>query len=229
LSRAAELADQSRSTDSTRVRKEGCEDPAVLTRQNLDLEGRSYLHSYLEANARFGKQLGALLIEHYDITDGSLSAYVPSPLPSTRPAPITEFEYGGLYPRRDPEWAHRFGEWLASLARAGATDAFLEGANESPSDGFLRTYEWPVFFCGQSVLFHSSLSGSTLNQQLGLGGAIWRPDISIVTGLTGGLPSDRTTIDHADLVGLVERTLAVIVGAWDEEGLVFWEPRSGPS
>ena len=145
-------------------------------------------------------------------------------MPNTRRASLTEFECGGLYPRRDEEWAQRFREWLVALEHGGATDALLEGAFERPIDGFLRTFERPVFFCGESVLFHSSLSRSTLNPELGLGGATWRPDIAVVAGLRCHLPRDRATIHHADLARLVERTVAVIVGAWDDEGLIFWEP-----
>lgn len=119
--------------------------------------GRSYLRSYLEANGKCGKQLGPLLIERHDIQVGQLWAYVPSPLPSSRRAPLTDFESGGLYPKSDAEWEHRLSDWLASLEHAGATHVCLEGSYERPSDGFLATYERPVFFCGESVIFYSSL------------------------------------------------------------------------
>jgi hypothetical protein len=200
----------------------------VLNRQDLGFAGRSYLRSYLEANGGCRKHFGPLLIKRHHIHAGRLWAYVPSPLPSSRRAPLTDFESGGLCPKSDAEWEQRFGDWLASLEHAGATHVCLEGAYERPADGFLETYERPVFFCGESVIFYSSLRNSTLTPGLRLGGATWRPDITII-GSTTELPADRETVQPIDVARLVESTLAVVMGAWDDEGLIFWEPERAAS
>jgi hypothetical protein len=201
----------------------------VLERQDLGEEGRSYLASYLEANGRCGKQFGPLLIERYDIENGDLWAYVPSPVPIGRRAPLTDFESGGLYPRKDPEWPQRFGEWLRSLGRASASHFAIEGAYERPSNPFLQTYDEPAFFCGESVVFYSTLSDSTPTPKLHPGGATWKPDISLVTRTPTTFPADRETVAPEALAQLVNGALTVVVGAWDHEGIIFWEPAGAAS
>ena len=196
----------------------------MLERQDLGEEGRSYLASYLDANGRFGKQFGPLLMDRYDVDRGDLWAYVPSPVPAGRRAPLTAFDVGGLYPMRDAEWPKRCGEWLGSLRRANVSHIALEGANERPSDGFLRTHDGPVFFCGDSVIFYGTLTDSTPAPELGPGGAQWKPDITIAVRATTGFPTNRDTVEPEDLARLVNDALTIAVGAWDHEGIIFWEP-----
>jgi hypothetical protein len=126
----------------------------------------------------------------------------------------------------DPEWNPKVQAWLASVEQRGASYVCSEGAYEQPTDGWLQTDKRPVFFCGQSVISYSSLKDSALDPPMGLCGATWMPDIAIFTSMTTELPGDRETVEQAVLARIVEGTLAVVIGAWDDEGSIVWEPDS---
>jgi hypothetical protein len=81
----------------------------------------------------------------------------------------------------------------------------------------------PCFSDGESVLFCSLLTGSTLDPDLRIGGAAWMPDITLITGVATPL-DNRATVGQEYLVAAIDNARAVIVGAWDDEGLIFWEP-----
>jgi hypothetical protein len=59
-----------------------------------------------------------------------------------------------------------------------------------------------VFFCGESVLFSSVLTGSTLDPELRIGGAPWMPDITIITSADTPPPDDRATVGRDYVVAL---------------------------
>jgi hypothetical protein len=54
--------------------------------------------------------------------------------------------------------------------------------------------------------------------------ATWNPDVAILTQLPPRLPQDRGTLSRDELAHLAENAVAVVIGAWDDEGLIFWEP-----
>lgn len=201
----------------------------MLVHHDFGTEGLAYVRRYLEANRGFGKLLGAALLRSQGIDEGLVWAFVPAEPRPERRAPLDDFESGGLYPTRDPAWADQFGLWLDEVRGDGQGSSIIcvEGALHRPSDQFLDSQpEIPVFFCGESVYFYETGNVPAEQVRRWLGGATWKPDVGIVTERPTSLDEhpSRQWINRAVLAELATRTKAVVIGAWDGEGLVFWEP-----
>ena len=194
----------------------------VLVRQDLGSEGTSYVTAYLQANTEFGKQLGRLLLATHDIEAGTAWAFVPSPVPKARRAPLTDFETGGLVSRREGTWSAQLQGWWKSLGASKAGFVCVEGALERPSDPFLETFENPVFFCGESVFSYGPLDSD--EPPPWFGGATWNPNVAVVAAAPAKPPADRDYIEQRELMRLAADAAAVVIGAWDDDGLVTWEP-----
>jgi hypothetical protein len=196
----------------------------VLVRRDLGSDGIAYVSSYLEASREFGRQLGPLLQASHDVDAGISWAFVPSPLPAARTAPLADFETGGLFSTRDPTWPKALLSWLDSVRGVDAHFVCVEGALERPSDPFLESLDQPVFFCGDSVFYYALLSPDEMPEWW-FGGATWRPDVTVITPVPAKLPAHRDEIDQSDLAQLAANAVAVVIGAWDDEGLIFWQPQ----
>lgn len=194
---------------------------AVLVRRDLGPEGISYVTSYLQSNEEFGKQLGRLLLAAQRIEAGIAWAFVPSPMPA-RGAPLTDFETGGLVSRREGTWSAQVQAWLASLATANGVFVCVEEGLHRPSDPVLRSLEQPAFFYGDSVFSFGPPESDELPRLLGV--ATWSPSVSIVTDVPAKPLPDRDYIEQRELMQLAANAMAVVIGAWDDEGLVIWEP-----
>lgn len=195
----------------------------VLVRHDFELDGIAYVESYLAANGEFGKQLGPLLLASHDVHAGNVWAFVPTEPPAARQAPLSAFETGGLRPKLDPVWQSCVRGWLE--AKCGAERLLLcaESALARPSDPFVQRLDRPVFFSGESVIDYRELPSDEIVDEL-FAGATWNPDVAILTALPQSVPLDRATVSRAELARLAENAVAVAIGAWDDEGLLFWEP-----
>jgi hypothetical protein len=194
----------------------------VLVHHEFDVDGIAYVESYLAANGEFGKQLGPLLLKSHDVRAGNVWAFVPSEPPATRQMPLTAFEAGGLFPKRDPAWRAQVRGWLEAKCGAGQLLLCAEDAMARPTDPFLERLEGPIVFCGESVIDYRELPSDGIADEL-FAGAVWNPDVAILTAAPPRLPNDRETITRAELARLAENAVAVVVGAWDDEGLIFWD------
>jgi hypothetical protein len=200
-----------------------------------------YVRRYLGANARFGKRLGALLAER-DIEAGTTWALVPSDsAPDRRAAfeaslfppagPAHKVERGFMVPNFIPSTNPQITSAVGALLNPSEGENFLlcmEDAFGRRSDFKLSPDQWPrqVFFCGEEV-YDFALADTPLDEAVRvLGGAEWRPDI----GLVAPLPNNREAIhtgddvSPAELSQMAESAVAVILGAWDDDSLLFWEP-----
>jgi hypothetical protein len=199
----------------------------VLIRHDFGVDGASYARRYLEANGKFSKLLGPLLLAGQQIDQGSTWAFVPEELPRDRRAPLTDFETGHLY-ASPGERSARDGSndrWLGeALDRAPSpTLICVEDALAKPSDHFLEHSDEPVFFCGESVFSYAIHTSPNDPAPSNLGGATWDPRVGIITRMSGSL-ANRQTLEEAAVAGLASQASVVVIGAWDAEGLIFWEP-----
>jgi hypothetical protein len=194
----------------------------VLVRRDLGLEGLDYVGAYLAMNGEFGKQFGPLLLASQDLESGSVWAFVPAALPAGRTAPLTAFEAGGLTPKHDPSWRDLMTAWIAAKCDAGALLLCAEHALGRPTDPFVQGLTQPVFFCGESVIDYRQLPSQEIVDEL-FAGAMWNPDVAILT-TAAEVPKVRSTVTRAELARLAEKVLPVVIGAWDDEGLIFWAP-----
>jgi hypothetical protein len=143
-------------------------------------------------------------------------------MPAARRGPLTDFETGGLVSRREGTLSAQFQAWLASLPAANAVFVCVEDGLHRPSDPVLRSLEQRVFFYGDSVFTYGPPEFAELG--LLLGGATWNPSVGIVTDVPAKPLPDREYIEQRELMQLAANTMAVVIGAWDDEGLVIWEP-----
>lgn len=199
------------------------EDLTVLVRHDFDLDGIAYVESYLTANREFGRQLGSLLLARHDIPTGNAWAFLPTELHVARRAPLADFAAGGLMPKHDPAWRAEVREWLHAKCAAGPLLLCVERAMARPTDPFVERLKGPVFFCGESVIDYREIPSDEIVDEL-VAGATWNPDVAILTQLPPRLPQDRGTLSRDELAHLAENAVAVVIGAWDDEGLIFWEP-----
>jgi hypothetical protein len=107
--------------------------------------------------------------------------------------------------------------------RAGPLLICAESAMARPTDPFVGLLERPVFFCGESVIDYREIPSEGIVDEL-IAGATWNPEVAILTPLPPRLPQDRGAISRGELADLAENAVAVVIGAWDDEGLIFWEP-----
>lgn len=206
-----------------------CETEHMVVRHDFGAEGVAYVRSYLEANRGYGKLLGALLLSTCDIEPGVAWAFIPEKLPRERRSPLRDFEDGYLYfqsGRRVP-WRDQFSDWL-SEACDKQPDPWLvcvEHAMARPSDPWLEARpQEQAFFCGDSVfLYETAESPNVLGKNL-LGGAIWDPAVGIITTMASiGKLANRQRLDEFALAKLAAQASAIVIGAWDDDGLIVWQ------
>ncbi len=197
-----------------------------MIRHEFGREAAAYLRSYFDKSVGFGKRLGKLLPRH-SIEAGTVSAFVPTDIASAR---LVDFEKGGLFSsgvgRSAAEPLVR--GWLAGrLGIPSLTPRLLctEDALMRRSDSVIeRLSGHDLFFCGDDVYWYAT--ENSLEDAVLQAGATWRPDITMVTSLPGGLDCivNRQSIDSHTLAQMAEDAVGIMVGAWDNEGFLLWEP-----
>jgi hypothetical protein len=143
-------------------------------------------------------------------------------MPADRRAPLTDFETGGLLSRSDGIWSTQLQDWLTSIAASNAVLICVEDGLDRPSDPVVRDLNHSAFFYEDSVLSYGPPDSNELARLLG--GATWNPTVAIVTEISGKQLPDRDYVDQRVLIHLAANATAVVIGAWDDEGLVVWEP-----
>lgn len=203
----------------------------MLVRQRFGPEGAAYVRSYFDSNARFGKRLGRLLGRR-DIEAGTISACVPAESSLDQ---RLSFQAGGLFSRRPHTESDAPGE-----AEACVTELFTPAAASPPlvcvEDAFMRRTDEvatqltdvDVFFCGDAAYWYTTdnAPAESVLQRLPLSGSIADPNIGIVTTLPAELTSlaNGNSIPSAALEKMATAAVAVLIGAWDHEGLLVWKP-----
>jgi len=204
----------------------------MVVRHNFGPEGHAYVRSYLEANGAYGKLLGRLLLAAHQIDNGDVWAFVPAELPEERRTPLTDFEDGYIYPDPGRQSARQESNdgWLLEARNRvpGSWLLCVEDAFGKPSDPFVAKRSDPMFFCGDSVYWYETADEVDARTRIELGGAVWEPTVGIVTVMpTSVRRLNRQTLEDAALAELAASATAIVIGAWDGEGLIFWEPRHG--
>lgn len=163
-----------------------------------------------------------MLLRAHEIDRGVAWAFVPNPLPPERVAPLTNFEEGPLY--KHAAWR----EWVDTsldATRAAAPRSWLlciEYGLAEPSDGFVAKNDDQLFFCRDSVYWYETAAHAGAWARVELGGAVWNPTVGILTVTPAGAGSlDRQTLEDSALAELAASATAIVIGAWDAEGLIF--------
>lgn len=197
-------------------------------------EGVAYLREYLDANDGFGKRLGRLLLNTRAFEAGTTSAFVPS---ESSLQQRVNFHHGGLFPgagRGEPyrrSAVEAFEIWLRDLMGSPGSPPRLLCVEDSlgrRSDAMLdQPSERTLFFCGDAAYWYATRPEGVA--KIPIGGATWTPDIAIVTTLPKGMSDIRNeqSLEPEALRDMADDAVAVIVGAWDAEGLLIWTPAGG--
>ena len=197
----------------------------MVRRHQFGPEGHAYVRRYLESGARFEKRLGALLLDHHDVDGGSVWAFVRADSP---PEKLAAHETGRLFPKGDPDWATQADRWLRESLSGDDRVLLIEHPYAKPTDGWLRNNaDRRVLVCGDD-LYECYLAED--GELVGwLGGATWEPYTGVIAPASPDLPGEgeRRLVQPELISSLSEGALAVIVGAWDDEGWIVWEP-DGP-
>lgn len=213
-------------------------------RHELGAEALTYLRRYLDRNARHGKRLGRLLAQR-DVNAGTAWAFLPH---EPSPSMFVDFENGGhntVDPQLDPsEWSTLVDpmfdpimEWLASVLRdqTGSTRMFCvedrdflrsEITEDPPPAAPPGAQRGPLFFCAEDVYEYALADDVEDEDFMPPLGALWQPDVGIVTELpflSQPVPRGHSVSPEA-IERMAANMVAIIVGAWDQEGFIVWEP-----
>jgi hypothetical protein len=199
----------------------------MARRHEFGPEGHEYVRRYLESGADFGKRLGALLLEHHDVERGTVWAFARVDGAAEK---LAEFETGGVFPKRDPHWNKQADAWLRERAADGARERvpLVEHPYAKPTDGWLqRNPDSPAVFCGDDVYEYYSAEDDELVGRLG--GATWGPRVGVIAPVPERGPRswNRQTLSTDVISYIAAQTVAVMIGAWDDEGWLVWEPDHG--
>jgi hypothetical protein len=191
--------------------------------------GRSYVRSYLESNQAFGKRFGRLVIDNVPIADSGVGVFAPNDHQLKR---LIEFERGGVFPARAPDWEQKAGGRLRQLLAPDgdhATGLWMEDALAQPADGWIarRPDGEIMVFCGDSVIQYVDANSDPGRMLKLCSGATWNPNVALIASAPPPLspPPNRGAVDPQHIEALAAATTAIIIGVWDGEGLLFCEPR----
>lgn len=193
----------------------------------------------MNRNEAWGKRLGRLLTRR-DLEVGKVWSFVPL---GTSPETLADLQEGALFadtPVVVDELGHRWQrkhepwrypqviEWVEGLLeRPGPSTPLVcsEDAHDTRNDRSVKAYPGTLFFCGDDVYRYATADGSVEDAiATAVGDASWYPSVGIVTTLPPDLERvNRQSLDEDRLEEMAAAAIAVIVGAWDQEGLVFWE------
>lgn len=198
-----------------------------IIRHEFGPDGVAYLREYLDSSEGFGKRLGPLL-KTRELDAGTITAFVPSH--STLQQRM-DFGRGGLFTEAgdgETSGTPALQQWIRDMfASPGSPPRLLcvEDALGRRTDAMPATSSSRArYFCGDDVYW------CTTNPEDAAGllrpSATWTPNVAIVTLLPCGWSDVRSegSLDPAVLRGMAHAAIAVIVGAWDAEGWLIWEP-----
>ena len=208
----------------------------TLVRHEFGGDGVAYLRSYLQSNGAFGKRLGPLLARR-DLEAGKTWALVPDDSP---PHQRTDFE-SGLFPDASPPMRVKQGYLVQKFDASAHPQVRQAVADLLSKPGPLprllcvewayarRTAPWPdqeIFFCGDDVYGYQGADPAFEGVEWVPGGATWEPNVGMVTALPPGFEEipHRQSITPETLEEMAAAAVAIIVGAWDGEAPLFWEP-----
>jgi hypothetical protein len=192
----------------------------MLQRIELTTRANRQILRELAHNRQCERLLGALL-STLPFDHGTAWALVPA---NSAFAAEEDFDEGIFSPDEEELLPDQLAEWVVNKLRADS-DGFPIVAFEYWTDieddaGVGRTFR-----IGQSLFDYADRDASLATVAHLLGSSLWFPTV----GLIGNLPRDLVGIDRCEtdistLEHLVTTLDAVLVGAWDAEGYVVWEP-----
>jgi len=210
---------------------------AFLVRREFGQEGAAYVQSYLDSNAAFGKRLGRLLARR-DIEAGSTWALVPADSP---PQQIVDFEdglfpnsgfpimaHGGvLVPKFNPASSTQIQRAVADLMAQPGVSPRLVCAELIHARRDTPLPDDNVFYCGDDVYAYQTADAPVEAAAHLPGGATWRPSVAMITSFPTGLEgiSNGSSVGPEVLDEMATTAVAIMVGAWDDEAFLFWEPK----
>ncbi len=200
-----------------------------LVRHTYGPEGSGYIRSYLASNEAFGKRLGALLAPR-DVAAGTTWAFVPA---GSAPRQRLAFDDGGLFPPetsgvQKAEMKSWLGARLADPALAPSVLCIEEAYTRRTGIKSTDLPHLDFMFCGSDPYWYATdekLRGLS-SEWIPLMGGLGSPDIGIVTTLPASLSGlvNRQSVPVTVLESMAASAVAVVVGAWDFEGIMVWEP-----
>lgn len=215
----------------------------TLIQHEFGPEAIAYLRSYLANNERRGKRLGKLIARR-DLEAGTVWSFVP---PESSPetlanltdeplfasTPIVFDEHGHSWQRKHDPWKDpEVIEWLDGLLARPEISPWIvcsEDVRASRTDSWVAEHpEYDLFFCGDEVYMYAS-DGSVGHPADAIadaaGHAVGNPSVGIVTTLPPDSKiENRRSLTEQTLEEMAAGAVAVVVGAWDEEGFLVWEP-----
>ena len=198
---------------------------AELVRHVFGSEGGAYVRRYLEANRDYESRLskghaGGPLLAHHDIERGVVWSLIPDAAPQDY---VARFEHGGVFEgsRLRPEPALR--SWLTDLLGAPRSVVLTEHVLGRRTDSYYRLRpDDPVVFCDDAPYEFADATDVARALSRLRGDIRWRPDLAFVTTADGLTPGLTLSLDQLDALATEAR--AILVGAWDDTGIICWEP-----
>jgi hypothetical protein len=192
-----------------------------------------YIEQYLSSGKTLSKELRKIL----RLNDGNITTYMPDYLGLGQ---INQFEAGLLHPPPKLEWARNEGDvpipissmrfnlisQLNSYLNQNSDRlCVLENYMSRPTDKGLETAESHVVFYKDEVYHVLGHQADKQAIETALNEGEWLPIfVGIMTHLPDGMhiPKSGTFITEKELVQLAERTVGIVVGAYDGEGYLIW-------
>lgn len=193
---------------------------ARFTVVDLDASHLAYVRQQLALHGAGGRVLGRRLLER-GLGEGRLWAMVPVAR-SAESAADLEFDAIRSDEEREALMLETARALRPLLADSGPSLLALEWCN--PVE-YLSGGSDQAFLVGDSEFqYASAADGDDVISDV-LGGALWFPSVGVIGAVPGGvaLPDTRElTPEHVEEI--LDGLKLVLVGAWDADGYVFWEP-----
>jgi hypothetical protein len=175
-----------------------------------------------------GKRLGALLALR-DLDTGSTWAFVPGDAPTERIEKFNHYLFeGDARTAADDRLATWIEQLLSSTDGRGVV-CFSEPLAQRHDPWLERDdgYRWDLFSCGPELYWFMT-AGQADDSVAGFVAASLQPPVTV--GMVTTLPSsieglrDGQEVSLDSLAEMAANARAILVDAWDTEGVVVWEP-----
>ena len=202
---------------------------AELVRHVFGPEGGAYVRQYLEANRDYEPHLakghaGGPLLCHHDIDRGVVWTFVPD---SAARENVTRFQHGGVFEGSGLSAKSAIRPWLTDLLAAPGSVVLAESVLERRADRYYQEHpDDSVVYCNDAPYSFTDATDPDRALRLFSGDIRWRPDLALVTTADGLAAGQTLSLDELD--ALAAQARAIIVGSWDDTGIVCWEPPPDP-
>ncbi len=86
----------------------------------------------------------------------------------------------------------------------------------------------PAFLCGDHVYWYATPGPHLADVVRSAWGAYWQPNVGVITDWPVSLepPAPREEVSEEALSEMASAARAILIGAWDSEAMLIWEPES---